>query len=92
MGWRVLADAIADSDLVLTAAFPLWADGHSPGHGHAGNLEYDLVICCRKASLATWLKVSADDWLKLFPKKTVQQADRRSWQLAQLELNNYAGE
>jgi len=86
-GWWSAVQAIRNAGLVLTSAFPLWADGKSPGHGHAGNIEYDVVFCCRPAGRAQWSQVSVDDWAAMFGKKEVSTNDRAAWQLACEEIN-----
>lgn len=89
-GWQAVASAIKLAGLALSAAFPVWADGKSPGHGHNGNVEYDIVLCCRAKSNCAWTRVSSETWLALFPTTSIGVADQDAWSVASAELNNYA--
>lgn len=89
-GWDALADAITGASLVVTEAFPLWADAKSPGHGHDGNVEYDIVLCCRPAETSTWTRFSTEAWVSRFANTKISAADRAAWSLAVQALNEYA--
>lgn len=88
-GWRAMAEGIASGGFSLTAAFPLWADGQSPGHGHAGNLEYDLVLCCRPAATHAWMSQSSKAWREMLPTDKVREPDLTAWKVAAAELNKF---
>lgn len=85
-GWKAVIAAIKAAELSVTAAFPLWADGKSPGHAHEGNTEYDIVFCCRSASTHVWRSPTMSDWLGMFDAKSVSAADRGAWTMAIEEL------
>lgn len=85
-GWRAVVQAIKSAELAVTAAFPLWADGKSPGHAHEGNTEYDVVFCCRPASAHAWKSPAMSDWLAMFENKSISHADRAAWEMAIAEL------
>jgi adenine-specific DNA methylase len=86
-GWWAAVAGVRAAGLTITAAFPVWADAKSPGHGHAGNIEYDVVFCCRPAGAATPAKVSAAAWEATFQPEGVPTADLASWSLACEEIN-----
>jgi putative DNA methylase len=80
--WTALEEAIKQSGFAVTAVFPVWADGRSGGHGHAGNCEWDLVFVCRPATpTGTGIAASCDDWLRQIQPTVVEDSDRRSMEL-----------
>lgn len=89
-GWRAVASALHEAKLAVTAAFPVWADAKSPGHGHCGNIEYDIVLCCRKTAQAQWLVILDETWLTLYPNTIISATDRQAWSIACRELNAFA--
>lgn len=89
-GWESLAEAISSSGLSVTAAFPLWADGKSPGHGHEGNIEHDIVFCCRKATQASWKFLTPGEWADLLPNTVILKAERTAWKIACDAMNEYS--
>jgi len=85
-GWKAVVAAIKAADLSVTASFPLWADGKSPGHAHEGNTEYDIVFCCRSAVDHAWKSPDISSWLSMFDQESISAADRSAWTMAVEEL------
>jgi putative DNA methylase len=80
--WTALGRAIEQSGFSVSAVFPLWADGRSGGHGHAGNCEWDLVFVCRVAGgPAKGIPVSHEHWLQSLEGETIEESDKRSMEL-----------
>ena len=80
--WTALGDAIKASGFAVTAVFPVWADGRSGGHGHAGNCEWDLVFVCRPGTpTGKGITVSCQDWMNEISPTVVEDSDRRSMEL-----------
>jgi len=86
-GWQAAVDAIRRAGLSVTEAFPLWADAKSPGHGHAGNIEFDVVFCCRPATVSGWTTVSADKWAKRFGDEKIADTEVAAWRQACEQIN-----
>jgi adenine-specific DNA methylase len=89
-GWESVTEAICASGLSVTAAFPLWADAKSPGHGHDGNVEHDIVLCCRKSTQAAWAHLTPDAWASLLPETKISKAERTAWEIACDAMNKYS--
>lgn len=54
--WEGLAVAVGRAGLMVTSAFPVWADARSTvAHGHPGSCEWDLVWVCRRRQAAPWI-------------------------------------
>lgn len=80
--WTALGRALEQSGFRVSAVFPLWADGRSGGHGHAGNCEWDLVFVCRSAGSPTKaITVSREEWLRSLEDETIEESDKRSMEL-----------
>lgn len=80
--WDALGNAIEGSAFAVTAVFPVWADGRSGGHGHAGNCEWDLVFVCRPGRpTGNGITASCEDWLRRIAPAKVEASDRRSMEL-----------
>jgi adenine-specific DNA methylase len=80
--WAALGRALEQSGFRVSAVFPLWADGRSGGHGHAGNCEWDLVFVCRIAGPhRRAITVSREDWLRSLEDETIEDSDKRSMEL-----------
>ncbi len=92
VAWDALVDGVHTAGLAVTAVVPLWADAKSPGHGHAGNMEWDLVLICRDAHSARWRVMDTADWHERAGSLTVSAADRAAWELAAKSINRYANE
>jgi putative DNA methylase len=81
--WQALGEALASSDLRVTAVDPVWADARAAGaHGHPGNCELDLVFVCRPSGQmpASRITASVESWIVELGEEEVGQADRRSMQ------------
>lgn len=80
--WTALGRALEHSGFRVSAVFPLWTDGRSGGHGHAGNCEWDLVFVCRVAGSCTKaITVSREEWLRSLEDETIEESDKRSMEL-----------
>jgi putative DNA methylase len=63
LAWDALARAVVAAELVVTAAFPVWADARSSvAHGHPGSCEWDLVWVCRPSAVSAGPLGSVEAW------------------------------
>jgi putative DNA methylase len=89
--WTALKSALKTAGLVVTAAFPIWADAKSVGHGKEGNCEWDVVFVCRTSAEGSPTTVHAADWIKALKRHHIGAADLRSWELAANLVNSRGG-
>ena len=82
--WNAIGEAIDASGLRITAIWPVRSDGHMGHHSHAGNIEWDLVLVCRRSSETdpTELKLKVHQWLAEVEPLRVSDADRNNMGLA----------
>lgn len=45
--WEVIATALDEAKVRVTALWPVRTDGHMGHHSHPGNCEWDVVVVCR---------------------------------------------
>ena len=58
--WDALVEALTRAELMVTAAFPVWADARAAAHAHPGNCEWDLVFTCRLVGTGVLSNVAKD--------------------------------
>lgn len=89
--WDTVETALREGGFAVHAVFPLWADGRSGSHGHAGNCEWDLVFVCREDSLAgPPLEASLEGWEAEIGEEKLEASDRASMSFG-LELARRLG-
>lgn len=86
--WEALGGAISRAGLMVTSAFPVWADAKSVGHDKAGNCEWDVYFVCRRAAEGyPKARASAEAWKGRVKEFKIGTADTMSWRLAAQMVN-----
>jgi len=77
--WTALERALRDGGFRVHAVFPVWADGRSGSHGHAGNCEWDLVFVCRpKSTRGAPIRETLNGWREQLSGEELQDSDLRN--------------
>lgn len=83
VAWTAVADALLLAKADVTAAFPVWADLKSVGHGKDGNCEWDVYLVCRPANeVEVRVPVDPERWVDELGAFGISDADIRCWRLA----------
>lgn len=89
LAWRAVDIGLGIADLLVTAMWPVRADGHMGHHTAEGNCEWDIVVVCRRATEAVRdiSQTKLSKWTMAVRPLKVSKADRLNFRLA-LEVWN----
>lgn len=92
--WEAIGVALDQSDLSITAMWPMLNDIHMGHHGKEGNCEWDVVVVCRRQAecLPVSLPYSIAAWEKLVRPLKISEPDRKCMEIAlQMAKARFAG-
>lgn len=89
LAWKAVDIGLGIAGLLVTAMWPVRADGHMGHHTEEGNCEWDIVVVCRRATEAipAISQTKLSEWTKSVRPLKVSEADRLNFKLA-LEVWN----
>ncbi|WP_205525917.1 DUF1156 domain-containing protein [Pyxidicoccus trucidator] len=89
LAWKAVDIGLGIAGLLVTAMWPVRADGHMGHHTEEGNCEWDIVVVCRRAAevIHAISQTKISDWTNAVRPLKVSEADRLNFKLA-LEVWN----